>query len=268
MTEVEVSLRGRHVYLRPTTPGDYEFLFNIEIAAEAAPRWRFRGLTLSFEQFVHVLHEDVLVSFIAIDIETERPLGSVMAYSADFRNDLASIAAIAAPDQIGSGRIIEGVGLLVDYVFGYWTFRKLYLQTFDFNLSQFIGLRGVLREEARLPDYEFYLGRYWDKVFLSISRTAWTDFRQLVLAPPVNGHASILDFDGLVALLARDLDWDLPVDVNADLAKDCELDSLTLFAFFAMLEDYVGALMPNGVRNQMSTLGDAFHWYRTRLEAT
>jgi RimJ/RimL family protein N-acetyltransferase len=266
VTQLPADLRGRHVGLRPVTPSDYEFLFNIEIVAPAAPRWRFRGLTPSFQQFVQLLHEDVLVTFIVLDLENGSPVGSVLAYSPDHRNGVASIAAIAAPEVYNSGRLIEGVCLLLDHVFRCWNLRKLYIQTFEFNLSQFGGLPRIVIEEGRLREYEFYAGRYWDKIFLSISRATWEGIRSLVLAPPTRQHSRALDFDSFVPTLAQDLDWALPPDLDAELARDCALDSLTLFGLFTILEDYTGVVIPSGIRNHAVTLGDAYNWYRSRFE--
>jgi hypothetical protein len=82
---------------------------------------------------------------------------------------------------------IRGLFLLFDYLFKGWNFRKLYLEVPSFNLSQFTSAADHLfDEEARLVDYVFLDGEYWDLVFLALDRAVWRDQRQR-LGPFIDG---------------------------------------------------------------------------------
>ena len=67
----------------------------------------------------------------------------------------------------------------MDYLFVSFPFRKVYLESLDFNYAQW-GLSGgseLAREEGRLTEYSFLDGRYWDLRILSVEREAWLSRR-------------------------------------------------------------------------------------------
>lgn len=53
-----------------------------------------------------------------------------------------------------------------------------YFEVPAYNLDQFASAIGrALEEERRLRDHEWLGGRYWDRVYLSLSRERWVGLR-------------------------------------------------------------------------------------------
>ena len=174
-------MEGRGVQLRRVTPGDYEFLYWLATARETGFRWRYRGMTPSPEEFTRTLWDGIFAQFIVAGGDGT-PIGLVMAYGAHPRDGYVYLGAVAVPDEIGTGRLVVGTIVFIEYLFAVGSFRKVYLEAPEFNISQFgHGLHRYCSEEARLHDHEWYGDRWWDLVTLAIYRERWqTDGARLV----------------------------------------------------------------------------------------
>ena len=169
------SLRGRHVYLRPITPADYDFLLRAEAGSELGTRWRFSGATPSPEQWAQQTWGGVLAQFIVSSTRTNSPIGLVAVYEANFQHGHAHLAAAAFEPDRRSPAMILGLALFLRYVFCCWNFRKLYMQLPEYNYAQFASAEGRIFEvEARLRDHFFHDGAYWDQLTLALYREAWS----------------------------------------------------------------------------------------------
>lgn len=167
-------LTGKHVYLRPVVVSDYAHLQIAETAEGLGPRWRFRGSTPSPEAWAHTVWNAVLVQYLVIDRNQEVPLGIVVVYGASFQDGYARLAAGKFDQADRSPKFMLGVGLALRYVFTCWPLRKLYLETPEYNYAQFASGAGKLFDvEARLHEYSYLDGRYWDELILSLSRAVW-----------------------------------------------------------------------------------------------
>lgn len=168
--------------LRPITPNDYAMLQSLEMSTELEARWRLRGSTPSPDQWSQGFWSQVLAQFLVVSTREERPLGIVAVYQPSMKDGHARFAAARFPPVTRSPTMMLGIGLFLNYVFSHWPFRRLYLETPVYNLEQFTAGQGKLfTEEARLRDYYYLNGRYWDQVTLQITRESWEARAERVL---------------------------------------------------------------------------------------
>jgi acyl carrier protein len=81
---------------------------------------------------------------------------------------------LSASQARARGVVFAGLELFISYIFRNWQFRKIYFETFEFNLGQFASASGLVFDiEGRLRDYEYMDGRYWDLIVGSIHRNDW-----------------------------------------------------------------------------------------------
>jgi hypothetical protein len=166
------------VRLRALGMEDLDWLRAAETDELLAFRWRLRGGHPSPQEFVDQLWGGLLVMFVVE--KHEQPIGILSAYQADQRNGHCRVAGARLNlDGSMDSSFLAGLALFFDYLFGGWPFRKLYLETPEFNLQQFASAvdRGFLHAEATLKDFVFLADRYWDVVFLSVTRDMWAAVR-------------------------------------------------------------------------------------------
>jgi acyl carrier protein len=166
-------LRARHVFLKPVTPGDYPFLQVLETAGELAPRWQHRGITPSPDQWAQTLWSGVLVQFIVVGVETNKPVGRVVIYQPNFQDRYAYFAAMRFQPNDRSPLMVLGISLFLRYVFTYWDFEKLYMEVPEYNFAQFgSGLGRFFEIEARLRGHLKMGDRSWDQLIVALYRDA------------------------------------------------------------------------------------------------
>ena len=148
---MEPTLVGPHVLLRPIVPADFEYLYELGVAPGYDEPSAVSGSTPNPETYHRSLFENVTATFLVVARDSRRRLGIVSCYSADFRNQIAYIAALADGSEPGLSILaIEGVALLVDYCFAMWNFRKLYFESPEFALSSFCSAGNFLLVEEGL----------------------------------------------------------------------------------------------------------------------
>lgn len=164
------------VALRPLTPADYQELYYLETTGSVAWRWRQRGRSVSFEEFVRGLWTGVLTQFIVTDLEGTK-LGLALAYDADFANGIARIAVVKFRPDDRNPNFLLGCALFINYVFYWWPFRKLYGETAETNFQQMkSGVdEGVFEVEGILKEYAYRDGQYESVFIVAISRSAWAE---------------------------------------------------------------------------------------------
>jgi hypothetical protein len=137
-------------------------------------RWRFRGSTPSPDTWAQSIWAGVLAQYLIVARAQEVPIGLVLAYRASFQDGYAYVAAAHFSEKDRSPLMMFGTAYFLRYVFSCWNFRKLYMETSEYNFEQFRSGAGKLFEiEGRMRDHSFFSGRYWDELILSISREAW-----------------------------------------------------------------------------------------------
>lgn len=173
-------LSNGQVRLRPLGADDLDWVREAETGEYLALRWRLRGAHPNPRDYADQLWTGTLALF-AVERSGGEPIGILSAYQADHRNGHCRVAAAQLQqDTSMDTSFLAGLALFLDYLFTGWPFRKLYFETPEYNLAQFASAvdRGLMRQEARLEDFVFLADRYWDVLFLSTTRDAWSAFRR------------------------------------------------------------------------------------------
>lgn len=132
------ALSNGHVRLRALDIADLDWLRAAETDELLAFRWRLRGGHPSPNDFVDQLWHGLLVMFVVEKVDDSASVGILSAYQADQRNGHCRVAgARLSLDGSMDSSFLAGLALFLDYLFGGWPFRKVYLETPEFNLPQF-----------------------------------------------------------------------------------------------------------------------------------
>ncbi len=164
-------LRGRWITLTPVNPSHHRALYELGFRDQNSFRWRYRGSMPSFTAFEQSLYAGVLCQFaVCPNDEVGKIVGLTVAYNGSPQDEFCYLAAVA-DKAIGPGTV-EAVALFVRYLFRYWPFRKIYLESLEFNVSQYASAvrLGLFREEGRLREHHYFDGRYWDLVLYALYR--------------------------------------------------------------------------------------------------
>jgi RimJ/RimL family protein N-acetyltransferase len=268
------------VRLRPIENSDLDFLYRTSTAPETSYRWRYRGAIPEPAEFASSLKNGVLVQFIVEKRVGGEKIGLVTAYNANHRDGFTYVAGLAAPKFIGTGYVLDGIALLMDYLFELWPFRKLYFESIEFNVLEFASVMGsVFREEARLAEHTYHGERYWDVVTLAAYRGAWLDLRKSGVNRLTGWSANEVGFAGLQRLTAEHqmdieefcglLMTNAPPPSGATqmlpddrLAEDLGYDSLGMLEIAAIIDELAGGIVVDWP-DEMQTARDAFLWYTT-----
>jgi RimJ/RimL family protein N-acetyltransferase len=188
-------LLGRRFSLVPLTPEYHRALYVLSVTDQNSFRWRFHGTTPSMETFERSLHTGVLCQFVVVPTgQQQRLMGLVVAYNANLQNGYCFLAAVTHPSA-GAG-ILEAAGLFLRYLIRNWPFRKIYLEVPEYNDRQYQSAvnAGVLKEEGRLKEHQYFLDRYWDLVTYAIYRDELIQFGErfssLFVSGPSEHHPS------------------------------------------------------------------------------
>lgn len=188
-------LHGRFVFLRVVNPDDYRFLRSVELSGELGVRWRYRGSTVSPEQWAQGLWQGTLAQYLVVGVDDPNPLGLVAVYQANYQDGYAFVAGEGFGISRPSPLMMFGLALFIDYVFTCWNFHKLYLEVAEYNAGQFSsGIGRLFDLEGRLRQHLWYDGRRWDQLILAIYRDKWQrESRRLLEAarPPRELRAHI-----------------------------------------------------------------------------
>lgn len=177
---------GPNVQLVPVTDRDTDWLYSICATGEHLVRFRMRAITPSPDTFRRFLWDQVLTQFI-VATHDGKPVGLVTCFEPDFRNRYAYIAAVADRRFEASGLVLEGMTMMISYVFAQFDLRKLYAESLESDFERYASGGGrVFEIEGRLRDHEYVDGGYQDYVVSSVWRTSWRDHHHRILGtvPP------------------------------------------------------------------------------------
>jgi len=178
--------RGPNVALIPVTERDTDWLFAVCSTGEHLVRFRMRAMTPSPETFRRFLWDQVLAQFVVVTHDA-KPVGLVTCFEPDFRNRYAYIAAVADRRFESSGLVLEGMTMLISYVFAQFDLRKLYAESLESDFERYASGNGrVFEVEGRLRDHEYVNGGYEDYLVSSVWRSTWREHHTRILgtAPP------------------------------------------------------------------------------------
>ena len=174
-----------NVSLAPLTDGDLGALYAAAINPRVSHRWRFRGRTPSPEEFRATLYKGSLAQFMikARSVGGE-PIGLVSAYDADMISGHCYAAVQRTPhgtsnEAVGHGLMIEGVLTFVQYLFDHFSLRKIYFEIPEYNRDFLNSDGGLLEQEGRLIEHQYYADRYWDLYTYALYRSKWEEIAPL-----------------------------------------------------------------------------------------
>ena len=181
-------LDGRRVKLRPVTPDDYRFLYEISTSTDNLVRWRYRGSTPAPEAFAQSLWQGVQAQFVIVRAGTSEPLGLIISYNADLRNQTVFMAIIIAPGLEGQGWVLDATALFLVYLFRTWPIRKVYYEMLEFNFARISSGAGRhFTVEGCLIDHEYHDGRLWNFYTLAVYRQQYLDMIEPLWARIASG---------------------------------------------------------------------------------
>jgi RimJ/RimL family protein N-acetyltransferase len=166
--------------LRPVGPADYEEIYRWSTDPRTSATWRYRGATPSPDVVVRQLWDGVLAQY-CVTASDRRAIGIVGLYNANHVSQYAYLYALSSPEVVGTGLVARAALELIDHAFSTFRLRKIYVETREAALDQFKSIvrRGIMVEEARVPDHEWIDGRYDDLVILSVRPSALEIIRRL-----------------------------------------------------------------------------------------
>jgi len=227
MDHEPVTLSSTRVRLRSVRATDGDWLYDL-LTRTSGSRWRYRGRTPAPGEFHVDLWRGVLSQFVVTDVD-DRPAGLVGAYNANTTAGHCHVFAVGATDQ---GRLItEATARFADWLFESFEFHKLWIESAEFNLAQFASLTELATIEGRLTNFDYWGGRFWDLLILSVTQERWVSHRrssrsQSAVRPGASGPGVI----GAAAL-------------EALLADRLPLDSLRAVELLDELEELAGTVL-------------------------
>ena len=145
--------------------------------------------------------------------------------------------------------LLIGVELFLDYLFANWMFRKVLIETLEFNLrDQFESLVGSIMEiQGRLRDLEYFAGHHWDLIVGVIDRSRWDIARgqfhdrsedlAKLLDPQRSGVGLTQDdFCYLISSLAAERGAEFTPSLDSRMVEDLGFDSLQILQLLDVLE--------------------------------
>jgi acyl carrier protein len=245
-------LRGGRAELHPVTQADYDFLYRLEVGDPRSILWRHSGRTPRPEDFAASLWNGVVASFVITDLTTATRCGVVTFYDERPAAGIIYVAAMVGFETRGTIVGPEAIRLAIDHAFAAWPIRMIVVETIEPNLKQFeSSLASVLRYEGRITDAEFAAGRYWDKIFCTIRRSAWAKYRSSSGRHAAGLHASLSEACGLD---------DITSHRDQRLLDDLQLDSLAIFEVVVAIEEELDVAVPDELVASWETVDDVLHY--------
>lgn len=164
------------VVLRPLLEEDVVVLYEWSLSPDVARTWRFRGTTPPPEVFRARLWDGVLCHFMCVRRQDPLPIGYVSLYDANLAALNVKLSCIVAPELRFGRNAVDCVLAILGFAFSQWPFDRVLMECNSVSIRQFESAveRGLMREEARLRQYErFGDGEWVDLVWLSAERATF-----------------------------------------------------------------------------------------------
>jgi len=169
------------VRLRPLLADDVAALYEASVEPTLNYRWRFRGSTPSIGAFQQVLFQDVLAQFIVQRHDEAEPTGLVTSYN--FKPEAGHVYIgfqRTSRNVEPSGEMLDGVFLLIEYLFANWPIRKVYAELPDYNFYPLGSLGRIGTVEGCFKAHLVRGEQVSDLFTIAIYREAWASFAGLV----------------------------------------------------------------------------------------
>ena len=182
-----ISLSGKQVTLRPIERTDYRVLYSWRVDPCWLYLWSNSRRLVTYEEFIANVEKswqtNIDMWMLVISKDTESPVGFVYNYDTNIIDGHTFLTMFVAPDSRSQGIGRETGALFVNYLMGYFPFKKLYADVYEFNnVSQlFISNYGFVKE-GFFPQHRYFLGGYHGMYRLALYREKWDDLIELFVA--------------------------------------------------------------------------------------
>lgn len=183
---------GRRVHLRPLGPEHLADLLHLASGEQQRQGWPLWGYILSPHDLGVLLSAGDTPQFAVEDRSTGRLIGFVRATDVDHRSKTAAVDVLIDDRLWAKGWPIEGVLLLLRYLFHDLLLRKVYFHVPAYVLPRLHSAVDVwLQVEARLTEHLFAAGHYHDLYVLSLTNDVWRSISPIVGRPPAPGTSDV-----------------------------------------------------------------------------
>ena len=115
-------------------------------------------------------HIDKNIQVLIIENNTQVSIGYIYCYNYNSYNGYIYIK-IFINDIVNNESYIEACSLLFNYIFSMLPIRKIYYETFDYEIDNLKFIKNIgFRLEANLKEDKFFNGKYNNKYILSLYR--------------------------------------------------------------------------------------------------
>lgn len=171
----EITLVGRAVRLRALGGKDLEKLFEWRNDLGSLYLFNNDKVPVTFEIFREQLNREypgkIHVLLMIELIRTGEAIGFVTSHDVQFVDGYAFVGTFIDQKFRSVGYGAEASALFLDYLFTYFSFRKIYTDVYVYNDNSQGCLMGAgFVEEGRFKDHRFYDGGYHDLVRYAIYR--------------------------------------------------------------------------------------------------
>ena len=167
-------LTGRWVELEPLRSGHLGELYDLIGAESMMGRWPRSEIGLSRTSFESGLWHLGNVNYVAIARSTGRIVGLVQGINEDRENGTVGLSVVLEPDLWRQGWPFEAVVLMLDLLFEWFGYRKVYCQFADSTRHGLFGAMGKwLNHEATLERHQRRGEQWEDWHIYSIFRRQW-----------------------------------------------------------------------------------------------
>jgi len=160
------TLQTKRIKLRPIIEDkDMPLLFQWRNDARTMHLWIGRNFPVSWEQFKDELFADFNRDrHIQLMIEKgKQTIGTIYSYSPNFSDGTVFVTTYLSADYTKRGYGVEALLLFADYLMTYYPFRKIYLESYEYNrLSKQTLEKGHMEEEGCFKAHRYFDGRYWN----------------------------------------------------------------------------------------------------------
>jgi RimJ/RimL family protein N-acetyltransferase len=172
--EIDATVMGSHVRLRPLDTDDYPLLYFMEQDPVTSQRFRHRGHTVAPERYGEALWSGVDCQYAIDSLRDGTLIGVINIHNADQANLHARLAIMIRPDLRNRAWPLEALTLFVDHVFRAFPYRKLYADVTEVVFEAFKNGAGIDFDiEGRLVEHHWIEGRWQDLLVLAVHREKW-----------------------------------------------------------------------------------------------
>lgn len=172
-------IQGRQINLRPLEEQDLHIIAEWRNQKEVRRSFFTSSLISHSGQkkwFDNYLKDQTKEIFVAVNKETDAPVGMISLYHINYRDHNAEIGSTIVGDSSmwGKGIGTEMIRMMLDYAFTDLGLNRVYAYALDFNTGSIRAKEKCgFKIEGTLRQSSYKEGRFYDAIFLGITRTDW-----------------------------------------------------------------------------------------------